>query len=377
MKSATFLQNRYVRIGLVAMVLLFLLLVLLAPATGQKTSGSTYNRAPEGYLGWYAYMEAQGTPVQRWRRPLDALLEQQPDSEGPQTLLRIYSGLVNPYQAWDRNWLDTWLSEGNTLIALGLDAEIVDVPFTSRLSSDVGEVVVKTRRRQDLPINSDRNLLGDERGAVVWASPDAKAGRLMLALTPHLAANAYLDEPGNLAFLAALATQAGGPIWVDEYLHGFKAADVIVEETVNSWSAYLVRTPVKIALIQIAILLGIFLLAQNRRLGNLATVKAPKVDNSQAYIEALAAVLQKAESTAFLVDMITKAERSRLQNALGFHAANIEDATLQDAWTQQTGQSRQTLEPLIHPPPPPKKRTDASLKIWLEKLQRIRQTPIR
>ena len=376
MTRVPFLQNRYVRIGLVALVLLFLLLVLLAPATGQKTSGSTYNRAPEGYLGWYAYMETQGTPVQRWRRPLDALLEQ-PDTEAPQTLIRIYPGLVNQFQAWDRTWLEGWLANGNTFIALGLDAAIVDVPFTSRLASDFGDVVVKTRRRQDVPVNSDRHLLGDEYGAVVWENSNAASGRFIVALTPHLAANAYLEEPGNFAFLADLASQTGGSIWVDEYLHGFKAADVIVEETVNSWGAYLARTPVKIALMQIAILLGIFLLAQNRRLGNLTTVKPPKVDNSKAYIEALAAVLHKAESTPFLVDMITKAERSRLQTALGFHKATVDDRTLQDAWTQQTGQSRQALTPLLQPPKTPQKRADATLKTWLETLQRLRQTPIR
>lgn len=376
MTRVPFLQNRYVRIGLVALVLLFLLLVLLAPATGQKTSGSTYNRAPEGYLGWYAYMETQGTPVQRWRRPLEALLEQ-PETAAPQTLIRIYPGLVNQFQAWDRNWLENWLADGNTFIALGLDAPIRDTPFTSRLSSEFGDVVVKTRRRLDLPVNSDRHLLGDEYGAVVWENDEAPDGRFIIALTPHLAANAYLDEPGNFAFLADLATQAGGPIWVDEYLHGFKAADVIVEETVNSWGAYLARTPVKIALIQIAILLAIFLLAQNRRLGNLTTVKPPKVDNSKAYIEALAAVLHKAESTPFLVDTITKAERSRLQTTLGFHKATVEDSALQAAWTQQTGQSRQQLTPLLQPPKTPQKRADATLKTWLEKLQRLRQTPIR
>ncbi|NEQ45002.1 MAG: DUF4350 domain-containing protein [Leptolyngbya sp. SIOISBB] len=376
MNPVPLLKNRYVRIAGVALVLLFFLLALLAPAAGQKTSGSTYNRAPEGYLGWYAYMESQGTSVQRWRRPVAELLEQ-PHSGAPQTLVRIYSGMVSDFQAWDRNWLVPWLSAGNTFIALGLDAEIVDVPFTARLASDFGEVVVKTRRRTDLPVNSDRNLLGDEHGAVVWERRDHEDGRFIVALTPHLAANAYHDEPGNYAFLADLVAQAEGPIWVDEYLHGFKEADVIVEETVNSWGAYLARTPIKIALIQIAILLAIFLLSQNRRLGTLTRVKPPKVDNSRAYIEALAAVLHKAESTSFLVDMITKAERSRLQNALGFHAANIDDEALQNAWTQQTGQSQQLLTPLINPPSTSKKGADATLKSWLEKLQRLRQTVLR
>jgi hypothetical protein len=183
MNSVPLLKNRYLRIAIVALVLLFIALVLLAPTTGQKTSGSTYNRAPEGYLGWYAYMETQGTPVQRWRRPVEELLEQSPAGP-PQTLIRIYPGMVNAYQAWDRNWLDPWLAAGNTLIVLGLDARIVEAPFTSRLASDFGEVVIKTRRRTNLAINSDRNLLGDEYGAVVWERMDSERGRFVLALTP-------------------------------------------------------------------------------------------------------------------------------------------------------------------------------------------------
>ena len=63
--TRTLLTNRYVRLTLVALVLLCGLLVLLAPATGLKTSGSTYSRAPEGYMGWFDYMQAQGTPAQR------------------------------------------------------------------------------------------------------------------------------------------------------------------------------------------------------------------------------------------------------------------------------------------------------------------------
>ena len=374
--TRTLLTNRYVRLTLVALVLLCGLLVLLAPATGLKTSGSTYSRAPEGYMGWFDYMQAQGTPAQRWRRPISELLEQ-PTTE-PQTLLRIYPGLVNHYQTNYDAGIQDWLSAGNTLIDLGLNSEITAAPFTTQQSSPFGAVTIKTRRRNNLPINSDRNLLGDSYGAIVWQRPaNDQPGKSWVVHTPHLAANAYLDAPGNYAFLADLATQGGGNIWVDEYLHGFKDADVVVAETVNNWGAYLARTPVKIAAIQIAILLGIFLLAQNRRLGNLATVKAPEVDNSQAYIEALAAVLRKAESTSFLIDMIAKAERSTLQKSLGFNEATTSEAALKAAWTEQTGQSGQGLNPLIQPPKTARPTSEATLKAWLAQLERIRQTPIR
>lgn len=375
MNSSLPLSNRYVRIGLVSLVILMVLAFVLAPATGQRTSGSTYIRSPEGYLGWFEYMESAGTPVQRWKRPLADLTAQTVADSDPQTLIRIYSGIVNQYQAWDRQWLNEWLAAGNTLIALGVNTRIEDVPFTSRQASPFGEVVVKTRRRQDLAVNSDYNLLGDELGAVVWQQErDDPSGQLYLAATPHLAANAYLNEPGNYPFLADLATRTGGPIWVDEYLHGYREADVVVDEVVNSWGDYLARTPIKIALIQAVILLGIFLIAQNRRLGNSVLVQAAKIDNSRAYIDALAAVLHKARSTSFLVDIIARAERSSLQKALGLNETGVEDTVLAEAWTEQTGKSRKDLDPLLRSPQNP---TDSVIKTWLEQLRKIRQTSIR
>ncbi|MBE7380877.1 MAG: DUF4350 domain-containing protein [Leptolyngbya sp. SIO1E4] len=367
-------SNRYLRIGIVALVILFLLLIILAPATGQKNSGSTFNRAPEGYLGWYRYMEEQGLPVQRWQRPIDDLVAQA--AAEPATLLRVHSGLVGPYVAESQSWMQDWLAAGNTVVILGISENITAAPFTTQQESPQGEVVIKTRRRS--PVENDRRLLGDDYGAVLWRNNSVEeGGAAYFAVTPHLAANAYLDEPGNYAFLADLMSQSGGTLWVDEYLHGHKAADVIVEEVVSSWGAYLSRTPLKIAVIQLMILLGLLLVSHNRRLGNLTPIKAPQVDNSQAYIEALAAVLYKAESTSFLVDMIAKAERLSLQKSLGLNHTSVNDAALQEAWMQQTGQSGQTLAPLLTPLERGTKQPDHTLKQWLTKLHRIRQTPLR
>lgn len=384
------LGNQYVRIGLAALALFCGVLILLAPATGQKTSGSTFNRAPEGYLGWYRYMEEQGIAIQRWQRPIPDLLAQTSDT--PQTLLRVYPGLVNVYIAQRQDWIEDWLAAGNNLVVLGVGTRVAEAPFNTVVGSPNGNVRVKTRRRQWREPAS-LMVLGDDHGAIVWrdalpndttpnpttseASEGAFGGVAYWAVTPHLAANAYIDAPGNYAFLADLVTQLPGPIWVDEYLHGYKAANVIVEEVVNSWEAYLSRTPITVAVIQLVIVLGIFLLAQNRRLGNLSPLKPPQVDNSQAYIEALAAVLHKAKSTPFLVDMITKAERSALQRSLGFNDPTVEDQALQTAWTTQTSQSKQALTPLLKPPRRITKQADAVLKQWLAKLRQIHHTPLR
>lgn len=376
MMSQSLLANKYVRIGLVAIVLLGLLLILLAPATGQQTSGSTFNPGPEGYRGWYEYMEEQGVSIQRWRRPVDELGAE--EASAPQTLLRVYPGLRQSYIDLSSSWIDDWTAAGNSLIILGLDASITEAPFTTQQASPQGDVVIQTRKRH---LSSDPDeLLADDHGATVWQrnwqGGAAGEGAIYAAVTPHLAANAYRDEPGNYAFLADLVNRGSGPIWVDEYLHGYKAADVIVEQVASNWGAYLAKTPVKIAVIQILIGLGIVLLAQNWRLGNLRVLRASRVDNSQAYIEALAAVLHKAASTPFLIDMITKAERSRLQKSLGFHKAQVDDGALRAAWSQQTGRPAQVIDPLINPRKQVAPKADARLKRWLIQLAQIRRTPL-
>ena len=115
--TARWQNNRYVWLGLIALVVLCFLLVIFAPSSGIKVSGSTYSRAPEGYLGWYSYMQERGTPVQRWQRPSEELLDAGEGSAS--TLVRIYSGLVSDSVVLAPAWVDDWLAAGNTLVALG------------------------------------------------------------------------------------------------------------------------------------------------------------------------------------------------------------------------------------------------------------------
>ena len=93
----------------------------------------------------------------------------------------------------------------------------------------------------------------------------------MRSLTPYLAANAYANEPGNFAFLANLVQQAGGTIYVDEYIHGYKDSDVVVEEVAGSWINYLAETPLLIAAAQVLVVLLIALLANRLGASNRAS----------------------------------------------------------------------------------------------------------
>jgi hypothetical protein len=64
--------------------------LLFAPANNKVNSGSTYNRAPDGYGAWYAFMSKRGTEVQPWQKPFEDVAKNQ-DAKPPSTLLRIYS----------------------------------------------------------------------------------------------------------------------------------------------------------------------------------------------------------------------------------------------------------------------------------------------
>lgn len=372
--SRTF-SNRYVWIGLIVVVLLGLLSVLMAP-NNRLVSGSTFNRAPNGYMGWYQEMVERGIPLERWQRPYGDLVDQAQPSTGeapPQTLIQVRPRLVDPTWIWSETWVEDWLSNGNHLIVLGVNRAVTAAPFSSQQDSPQGSVAVQTRRRQIFLEKNFSQILGDDAGAVVWQE-SRDQGAITFATTPYLAANAYQAEPGNYDFLAALVTKTDGPIWIDEYLHGYREAEAIIEDVAKDWFTYLTRTPILVAVLQITVLVGVLILAQNQRLGTRSIVRARQVDNSQAYIQALAGVLHKAGGYRFVADMIAKEERLHLQKALGFGEGTlVNEASLGQAWVQRTGGTASDLKPLLKPPMFSTAAKDSSLTDWLAQLQRIRQ----
>jgi len=325
--------------GAIALCLAALIALLVAPSN-QIRSGSTYSRDPSGYGAWYAFMEERGTPVMRWQKPLPELFDQ-PDSASGSTLLRVYSGVE---QTGNPTALETWVEKGNRLIILGDRRSATNAPFRTQQPSPAGLVEIETgRRAQTSP--KERKLLGDRFGAIVW-SRAAGDGQIVYATTPYLAANAYQDSEGNYEFLARLVARetleesalrqnsSSSPrqIWVDEYIHGYKDTELIAEETQESVLAYWSRTPLLPIALQGALLILIAIWAGNHRFGGAIALPAPTANNSQAYIEALAGVLQKAESREFVLEILGKAERHQLQQTLGLGTNLLEPDALIEAW---------------------------------------------
>ena len=453
------LSNRRLWIfGAIAIGAIILITLLAAPASNKLNSGSTYNRAPDGYGAWYAFMSERGTPVQRWRKPFEDLANNK-DAKPPITLLRVYSNLTSPRLSQslieqeltekERNWVES----GNTLVILGVYQPVTEAPFSSTHKAGTLSVKIDTQRREK---KIKEGLLGDRFGAIVWEESIGK-GRVIFATTPHLAANAYQDYQGNYEFLAQLVSQSGvpgqqrtadnraiakrptgnsqnsrwvdeyihgykdseliinreyannraianrptnnsqsrgsgqqgtsdnrstanrptdnsqNPVWVDEYIHGHKDSEVIKREQREDIFSYLAKTPLFPAFVQGFILLLVAIWALNRRFGKPLILSAPVVDNSEAYIQALGGVLQKANSSEFILEVVGKEEQLQLQKALGLGQVLLDHKSLVEAWVLQTGRPATELEQLLQVQSRKRRMSETDLLTWLGNWEQIRR----
>jgi hypothetical protein len=389
------------RLWLGVVLVLIVITLVFAPRTSRLMQGSTYSRSPDGYGAWYAYMQERGTPVQRWQRPLDELLNpHQPGTDkpdtvpirfptiddptmdgtlaqaalNPMTLVQVSSGLPLNLFNWD------WIAQGNVLVLLGVRGTVTAAPFSSTLESSAGGVKVETSRRSlqtrsfTAPGMDEwefEDLLRDAHGAVVWQETVGQ-GRVILSTASHLAANAYQDEPGNFEFLAQLLTEIGNPIWVDEYSHGYKDEAAIAQENSENIFLYLAKTPLLLLAVQAGIMMLVLILG-HRRLGPAIALETPTLDNSKAYIQAMAGVLQKANSSKFVVEMVGKAEQINVQRSLGLGTDLLEPKVVAAAWNQQTGRPATELAEILDLVDNHAQISERELLVWLDKVQTMRR----
>jgi hypothetical protein len=349
--------------GILAIVVLFFSLV---GGGGQVTSGSTYVRTPDGYGAWFQYMERRGYQIDRWRKTSEKLFEQ--GGEGG-TLLRVQSSLVRRSMV-DRNGaLKQWVERGNRLVVLGVQENVSAAPFRSDLSHATGAVTIATRRRG--PVKSP--LLEDRFGAVVWSQNWGK-GSVVMATTPYLAANAYQDRDGNFKFLEQVVTQPQGQIWVDEYLHGYRDASERGKALQqNSVLGYLGQTPWAPIAVQGLVFLVLMIWVGNRRFGRAETVLVPEISNSEAYIQALSGALQKSENSAYILDVVGKAELLALQQRLGLNNRVLDPPALVAAWMEQTGQPAEAIERVLKVRDRGQSLSRSALSKWLGEVRSLQE----
>jgi hypothetical protein len=259
-------KKRIWLLGAIALAAIILLTVALAPSKNFLNSGSTYSRDPDGYGAWYAFMSERGTPINRWQKPFNSLLDNS-EIESPTTFLQVHSIFRKISLSSNQN---KWVESGNNLVILGAEKPVTAAEFSSIHATESGEVKIETRRRAK---EEKSEILVDEFGAILWEETMGE-GKVIYAVTPHLAANVYQDMGGNYAFLAQIVSPNGEPVLIDEYLHGHKDAEVIAAEVGEDIISYLAKTPIYPLLVQGLIILAILIYAQNRRLGKPMSLSA-------------------------------------------------------------------------------------------------------
>ena len=350
--------NRLWLLGGIAIAAIAILTLIAAPSTSYINNGSTYNRAPDGYGAWYAYMQKQGVKIERWQKPFEEI------KANSVTLLRVNSQITPSELDTDEK---KWIEKGNTLVILGVEGDITQAEFSTLQSSSVGDIKIETRKRY---LKKSSLELGDIFGAVVWSEKVGK-GQAIFATTPYLAANAYQDYNSNFQYLAQLVSK-NPQIFVDEYSHGYRDKSITESQGDRNWLEYLAKTPLLPLLLQAGVLLLVLIWAQNRRFGAPASLETPVIDNNIAYIQALAGVLEKAESSEFILNVVGKEEQLQLQKALGLGKIPLEHQTLVDNWVQQTKHSSTQLQQLLRHSSQPSRLSDKQLLDWLDKWQKIR-----
>jgi hypothetical protein len=376
-----FRQRKWLLMVMAIAVIVILTLIAAPNSGGRKNdSGSTYGRSPDGYGAWYEYMSQQEIPIKRWRKPFSQFTQDNVTQDNGQdiTYVQILSkadflqGAISLAES-ELNWV----SQGNTLVIIGKYEPATAAPFESLIKSSIPDrqIKIETTRRYQPPKKTKtkiktKSILQDRYGAVVWQEQIGQ-GKVVYCTTPYLAANAYQDYLDNYQFLAELVDDHE-TIWVDEYIHGYKDKETIAQEQQENILSYLVKTPLYLLFIQTALMAIIAAVAAFRRFGLPVKPKVAIADNSTAYIDALAGVLEKAQTTDFVVEAIAKDEQRKLQSSLGLGKSLVDQASLIAAWKLQKG-AESDLSQLFKVSNTGKKISDAQLIDWMQKWQKINE----
>lgn len=381
------LLKQYWQLGLLAIAAIVLVTVISAIGGDSRLAGSSYNNAANGYSHWYQMMIDRGVNIKRWQKSFPKLA-QIPEDDRAITLLQIQPQLA---ELAITNQQQDWVSKGNTLVILGIDAPAREIKFQTDLASDQGKIRIETTRRFGSNIKGDKLLqdttrsiiLADRSGSVITQF-ELGEGNIIIATTPHLAANAYQDFQPNNKLLMELVSKDNQQVLIDEYIHGYIDRQPRIDPTTGEVKAddetsdnsdtlgYLAATPLIVVFVNL--LLGILVLAwqQNRRFGKVVIPKVSEVDNGEAYIQALGGVLRQANSSEFVIQNIGKAEQLSWQQKLGLGKERlVESQTLITAWENQIKLPTDDLRFVLQLTSAAQRVGSAELILWLTKIREI------
>lgn len=327
-------RNEYIVLAGSAVVLLVGLALILQPSggthdPGERMQGSTYYTSPLGWKAAYRVLSRVGVRVGRLERDL-ALLPSD-------ARVLILAGLKEDPSAQDLARLETWVTDGGTLIWLPRRENQVPVGdatlarFGWRLetadASDPIPIVATLRplgggdATYRLEVRDSWRLVRQTPGIYgTFAGPSAMPnacveplgdGRFIAIADPTLFTNSRIECADHALFLAHLLSQAAGDgrAYFDELHHGFAGKS-------GFWSL-LWESPARWALLQGAVLLLLLALVAGRRLGP----PYPRLDPGRRrrpieFIEAFASLCQRRGARrlalVYLYDRFARQARERI-----------------------------------------------------------------
>ncbi len=357
--------------GWALIALLCLSVIVTAAAPQSYPKGSSYDQSLNGYVQWYAFMEAQNHPIRRWRKAYDQLKD-----EG-QTLIQVadVERFQNP--SLESPEILDWVKQGNTLIELNWSGGVTGAPFRSELPTPKGSVQIETTRRYGTHIdNSNAVLLKDAFGGVIQSESYEK-GRIIRSVYPWIGSSIYAKKGANFQTLADLVTQRKGTIWVDEWIHGYHDIDpasaVAKAERQDLWD-YLARRPIAVMAGQGVLLLLLLLWGQNQRFGALLKITPPPRNSSEQYIQALADTLNTHGHTEYVLALLGQSLRDRLKFRLRLVGADLAgdgDGEISAEWARVTGRPASELLELLEQSRVEKRLRDSELLDWVQQADTI------
>ena len=359
-------------------IALILLTLINAPSSPQNT-GSSYSKTPEGYGAWYEYMEKNGATIDRLRKPNNA------EFFNANTKNTTFIQIAVDNNSFTGQLIDAnWIEKGNRWIIIGAiqssskKVQATKASFTSQPNTIAGPIKIDTTRRfvktrnapntDTLLDRQEEPLIQDNYGTLVMKNTLGR-GELIYIVPQFIAANAYQSNPANFKYLSTLAKN--DRIWLDEYMHGYRDIETAKEEGKGNVFEFLAQTPIMILFTQFLIGISVLIYGKNCRFGQVKTVEPPPINNSLAYIQAMAGILQKANSTDFVTETLSKAEITKLQRNLGLGTFPQAPATIIKLWTEKTGRSSRELEQIFNALHRQQKLSEAELTKWLTLLQNI------
>lgn len=228
----------------VALLFAFIGLLILAGATQDSGSSSSYSAAPKGSKALFEILEDSGLEVARWRSPLSELadasgegmviIEPRPDAE------IVYSEIF------------PWVKQGNTLFVIGqqaarqvlnspelgvrVDAGVIEMVEGALIGSEAAAVatchgLLKTACPDSSSISRDsfgRVLELGRAEKLIESGSDTVAvrvplegGQVVAVFGTRLVANEFIDKHQNFEVIFPLLTSVSR-LWFDEFHHGYR-----------------------------------------------------------------------------------------------------------------------------------------------------------